>query len=420
VVFVLAEAAVFKTSLGKRQTYREKLILEKKWDEFRILRNVRKAMYSNRAQRFDVARQPFYDYADAEYYGNITIGTPANQEFRVILDTGSSNLWVVDKSCDNGKSCPAYCKIQAFCKILCEPGCCTGAKKSSSNDDGPCDGKAQYDQSKSSTYVKNGRKWSIQYGTGSASGILGQDTVALGDKGSTQLSIPKTVFGQADSLASFFTDQPLDGILGLAFKSIAVDDVQPVFQHAVELKLVDEPIFTVWLKKYGGGARGENGGQITYGGLDPDHCDSQITYISLSSESYWEFNLEGTGVNNKKDSKKYSAISDTGTSLIAGPKAPLQKLVAATKAKYNPNYGLYSVDCNAKFTWSIWVQGAEYPIDASNLVWELEPSSCVLGYEEFEIGFGGPDFILGDPFIRQYCQIYEVKEGKIGFAKSKS
>lgn len=108
----------------------------------------------------------------------------------------------------------------------------------------------------------DGRDWSIQYGTGSASGFLGKDTVALGDQGLDQLVIPKVTFGQAVHLADFFAGQPLDGILGLAFPRLAVDNVKPVFQEAIDQKLVDKPIFTVWLRKDGADAQGKKGGKF--------------------------------------------------------------------------------------------------------------------------------------------------------------
>lgn len=54
-------------------------------------------------------------------------------------------------------------------------------------------------------------------------------------------------FGVATTIASVFGEQPVDGILGLGWPALAVDNVVPPIQNL--LPQLDLPLFTVWLDR---------------------------------------------------------------------------------------------------------------------------------------------------------------------------
>lgn len=80
---------------------------------------------------------PMVNLDDMAYTGPISIGTPP-QLFKVVYDTGSSDLWVPAANCTD----PA------------------------------CGGKMSYNSSLSSTFRANGKAFAIQYGSGAVAGIL--------------------------------------------------------------------------------------------------------------------------------------------------------------------------------------------------------------------------------------------------------
>ncbi|CAJ0610160.1 unnamed protein product, partial [Cylicocyclus nassatus] len=310
-------------------------------------------------------------YSDMQYIGEITIGDP-QQTFRVVLDTGSANLWVPDDSCyklpDRPDHCKnSFCDLGPICEVFCsDPSCCEVQNKTHIGN--PCGNKARFIAGKSKTYETVKGSWSIKYGTGDATGFFGRNTVRFGAQGTDQLVVPGTTFGQAKTIAKFFANQHLDGILGLAFTELAREHVIPPLIRANSLGLLDKPIFTVYYSK-NGYVKDVYGGTITYGGLDTINCEEEITYVPLSLAKYWQFKIDGFSARDYKTNETtWEGVSDTGTSLISGPVAVVAKLAERLHAKVKLSYFLYILDCNADAEVTIRIAGKDYPITAKNLL----------------------------------------------------
>ncbi|KAK6757029.1 hypothetical protein RB195_015079 [Necator americanus] len=335
-----------------------------------------------RAANLATASQQVFDYGDYEYIGNISIGTP-NQYFMVVLDTGSANLWVPETACDAS-----------------------------------CNKKRKFVASSSSTFVKSTKTWTIQYGSGDAKGVLGTDTVRFGGPTEKQLVVPRTTFGLATHISSDFKNDPTDGILGLAFTSLAVDRVVPPLINAINQNLLDQPLFTVWME-HRGKLEGAVGGLFTYGAIDTTNCGPVIAYQPLSSATYFEFQMAAIGLGSYTNSKAYSVISDTGTSFIGGPKTVTDAIAKAAGAKYSALEESYTISCTAKpATLDITIGTQKYSIDPVNYIVSAGTNQCLFAIFPFNFGGFGPSWILGDPFIRQYCNIYDIGQKRMGFAAS--
>ena len=53
----------------------------------------------------------------------------------------------------------------------------------------------------------------------------------------------------------------------------------------VDQGLVKEPVFSFWFNR---NADEKEGGEIVFGGVDPDHYNGEHTYVPVTQKGYWQ------------------------------------------------------------------------------------------------------------------------------------
>jgi len=308
------------------------------------------------------------DYMNAQYYGEIEVGTPGQKQ-RVIFDTGSSNLWV------SRNWVPFHNYFKSW---------------------------------KSSTYKSNDTEFNIRYGSGPVSGQFMSDNVQLA--GMTLESFTMAEVNPWYLWGYFFAK--FDGILGLGFDSISVGGVPTVMKTLVENKMLDEPVFSFFL--------GDDGpGKLVLGGVDESHYTGDFHYVPLSNTTYWQVSLEGMRVGNKSVSNAASAIVDSGTSLLAGPKKEVEAMMEMLGAR-SIMYGReWIVSCTADTPdLVITLGGKDLVLTKEDLVFaQASQEDCLLGVMGIDLPPRmGSMWILGDVFMRKYYTKFDWGQQRLGFA----
>lgn len=330
--------------------------------------------FSNRKSH----RVPLSNYLNAQYYTDISLGTPA-QTFKVILDTGSSNLWVPSSNC---KSLACFLHHR-------------------------------YSSSASSTYKANGTEFSIVYGSGSLAGYISEDTLRIGE-----LVIPKQGFAEATEEPGLtFAFGKFDGVMGLAYDSIAVQGVVPPMYNAMNQGLLDEPVFAFYLRDNRNSP--DNGGEVSFGGVDESKFSGDIHWMPVRRKAYWEVNLDGVGLGEQYTGlDNHGAAIDTGTSLITLPSG-LADIINTFIGARKGWTGQYQLDCDSRaklpdLTFNL--GGRNFTIGPYDYTLEMD-GACISAIipMDFEDPIG-PMAIIGDAFLRKFYSVYDMANNTVGLA----
>ncbi|CAG9331646.1 unnamed protein product [Blepharisma stoltei] len=310
-----------------------------------------------------------YNY---EYYGLVQIGTPP-QNFQVVFDTGSSNLWVPSSSCYS-VSCSLH---------------------------------HTYNHSKSSTYIPNGKKIGIGYEAGSVTGFLSKDTVTWGG-----IQIPGITFAEMTSFpGTYWSSKAFDGIMGMAWVAESEDKITPVYQSMYSLGLINADSFAMYLVPGNG-----IGSALTLGGYNTSCSKNDWNWIPLLNEGFWEIKIDSITVNGKAiQVTGMKAVIDSGTPHLVGDSTIVNQInaIIPTVASDCSNIGSLP---NVVIT----LNGVNYTLTGQDYVVQLNSeglTSCETGWtpENFPSSLRNV-LILGDLFMHVYYTQFDYGGSRIGFA----
>ena len=340
----------------------------------------------------DIVSDPLINEGNKMWYGTITVGTPP-QNFTVDFDTGSSDLF------------------------LPGPVCTTS-----------CEGHHAYQPAKSSTARSMPGTFSSAFGDSSkVAGMKYSDTVGIAGLTVSSLFLypflniflihslqaPEQVIGTASSYSTGFAANRFaaDGLLGMAFSSIAETRANPVFQTLVAHNQTTSGAFAFKLA--------ENDSELTLGGVNSALYKGEFAWTNVTKEAYWQVELEAMAVNNITSSLGHAAIIDTGTTLLIADGDTVARTYASVPgARPAPEVagpGFYVFPCDSTPSVSLSFGGRAFEI--SKETFNLGPifdgsKECVGGL----VAQDSPFWIVGDIFLREVYTVFNYDTKQVGFA----
>lgn len=361
-----------------------------------------------------------------------------DQPFMLLVDTGSSDTWVVETGYT-----------------------CIDSSDNSALPQSACGYAASYNRTSTFTPIED-QTFGVKYGAGIAMGTVGTEDLTMAGK---------TVTGQTVGIVNSTDDADGDGIqsgiLGLSYPSltsahpgtnypnasealITNRTVYDPFFHSMFKRGLVEPWFSVTLDRLPeNNASTGPGGYLGLGELPPvAHADDwavvpvEITeaipddyYANGEPElTYWSLTVDAVTwgpanastssttlptSNTTTNSTSFQAAVDTGNNLNFFPVEVAQSINGAfdPPATEDESSGIFSVDCSARApSLGVVIGGRSFWTDARDIIVPLGDGTCISGVGATYEALGVTLHFLGVTFLKGVVSVFDLGEEQMKFA----
>lgn len=310
------------------------------------------------------------DGTDYSYFAQVLLGSKSTPMY-MLLDTGAGTTWVMGDSCTSD----------------------------------PCQKHNTFGPGESSTYQASDNTFSIEYGSGSVSGVSASDSLSIAG---LKVVMP---IGIANVTSDDFNSFPIDGILGLS----QVPGSTPNFlQSLVSAKLLQSNIFAVDLDR---ASDGPNNGEISFGAVDSSKFTGKIGYspVASSEGGEWAISLDSISVGGTQApiTDKLTYI-DTGTSYIFAPSEDVSALHSVIPGSQSSDNTTFQVPCKTTTPITLTFSGVSYDISPADWVGgpSSDPNLCTSNIYGHTVVSGA--WLLGDTFLKNVYTVFDVDQNRIG------
>ncbi|GMM39597.1 aspartyl protease [Hanseniaspora uvarum] len=363
---------------------------------------------------------------EQSYYSvELTIGSD-NQKLTALLDTGSSDLWVLGKDLSGLNACDNFLEQNGY---LSSSGSATsGNSEEVSEIQANCEDLGVFSPSSSKSFKKQHTnvEFEIQYGDLTyAEGYWGSDSLNVNG-----VNVDGLLFGVA-------TIGNSSNVLGISFEGLESSDqsenYNSDFTYAnlpAVLKqdgLIEKKSYSLFLNSLSA-----TSGELLFGAVDADKYQGGLYTVPLVNiyegevENPIEFDvtLQGTGYSGSDgtevtfNQQNFAALFDSGTTLTVLPEGLVNSFAEQIGATYDYESGYYLVDCQTFPESDAFVfqfGGVNFYSPVQNYILNTsDESQCFLGI----VPASDNHAIIGDNTLTSLYVVYNLEDYELSIAQA--